>query len=146
MAVKIYFVRAAKALASLHICTLGFGTVPKSHVLPQMVLFVLFTLAAKTLVSMHICAGIVTGQCVTSIKISCASSEGFGESTQGRLNHRHSNEISCAGSNGDLCTVYMKSKCCGESAPATTAHLCNNQCAVSMRQIMLLVACNKIPQ
>ena len=28
----------------------------------------------------------------------------------------------------------MNSKCCGESAPAATAHLCNNQYVVSMRQ------------
>ena len=31
---------------------------------------------------------------------------------------RHSYEISCVGSNGDLCTVYMNSDFCFESAPA----------------------------
>ena len=43
-------------------------------------------------------------------------------------------EISCAGSNNDLCTVYKNSECCGEAAPATMAHLGNHQCVVSMRQ------------
>ena len=33
---------------------------------------------------------------------------------------RHSTKISCAGSNGDLCTVYVSSECCGESAPAAS--------------------------
>ena len=42
--------------------TLAFVTVPKSHILPQMVIFVLLTPAAKTLVSLHICSGIVKGQ------------------------------------------------------------------------------------
>ena len=36
---------------------------PKSHVLPQMAIFVLFTPAVTTLVCLHICTGIVTGQC-----------------------------------------------------------------------------------
>ena len=52
-------------------------------------------------------------------------------------------EISCAGSNNDLCTVYKNSECCGEAAPATTGILCNHQCVVSMRQKMLPVRCNK---
>ena len=43
-------------------------------------------------------------------------------------------EIACAGSNNDLCTVYKNSECCGEAAPATMAHLGNDQCVVSMRQ------------
>ena len=47
---------------------------------------------------------------------------------------RHSTEISCAGSNGDLCPVYKNGECCGDAAPATMAHLGNNQCVVSMRQ------------
>ena len=65
---------------------------------------------------------------------------------QARLSLRHSIEISCAGWNGDFCNVYVNSECCGESAPATTALLCNHQCVVSMRQKMLSVRCNKIPQ
>ena len=59
---------------------------------------------------------------------------------------RHSTEISCAGSNGDLCTVYKNSECCGEAAPATMAHLGNHQCVVSMSQKLLPVRRNKIPQ
>ena len=45
---------------------------------------------------------------------------------------RHSTEISCAGSNGDLCTVYKNSKCCGEAASAIMAHLDNHQYVVPM--------------
>ena len=59
---------------------------------------------------------------------------------------RPGTEISCAGSNNDLCTVYKKRECCGEATPATMAHLGNHQCVVSMRQKMLPVRCNKIPQ
>ena len=55
-------------------------------------------------------------------------------------------EISYAGSNNDLCNVYVNRECCGESAPATTGLLCNHQCVVSMRQKMLPVRCNNIPQ
>ena len=47
---------------------------------------------------------------------------------------RPGTDISCAGSNTDLCTVYENSECCGESVPATTGILCNHQCVVSMRQ------------
>ena len=72
-------------------------------------------LTAKALASLHICIGLPEP--------------------------RHSNEISCAGSNGDLCTVYL-----GESASAITAHMCNLLCVVSMRQKVLPVRCNKIPQ
>ena len=43
-------------------------------------------------------------------------------------------EISCAGSNNDLYTVYKNSECCCDAAPATMAHLGNHQCVVSMRQ------------
>ena len=46
----------------------------------------------------------------------------------------------------DLCTVYVSSECCDESAPATMALLCNYQWVVSMRQKMLPVHRNKIPQ
>ena len=53
---------------------------------------------------------------------------------QAHLSLRHSTEISCADSNGDLCTIYKNSECCGEAAPATIAHLGNYQCVVSMRQ------------
>ena len=56
---------------------------------------------------------------------------------------RPGTEISCAGSNNDICTDYKNSECCGEAAPATTGILCNHQCVVSMRQKMLLVRCNK---
>ena len=63
---------------------------------------------------------------------------------QAHLSLRPGTEISCAGSNNDLCTVYKNSECCGEAAPATTGILCNHQCVVSMRQKMLPVRCNKI--
>ena len=62
---------------------------------------------------------------------------------QAHLSLRPGTEISCAGSNNDLCTVYKSSECCGEAAPATTGILCNRQCVVSMRQKMLPVRCNK---
>ena len=62
---------------------------------------------------------------------------------QADLSLRPGTEISCAGSNNDLCTVYKNSECCGEGAPATTGILCNHQCVVSMRQKMLPVRCNK---
>ena len=58
------------------------------------------------------------------------------------LSLRHCAEISHAGSNGDLCTVYKNSECCGEAAPATMAHLGNSQCVVSMRRKMLPVRFN----
>ena len=53
---------------------------------------------------------------------------------QAHLSLRPGTEISCAGSNNDLCTVYQNSECCGEAAPATLAHLGNHQCVVSLRQ------------
>ena len=56
------------------------------------------------------------------------------------------NIMTCAGPNGYLCTVYKNSECCGEAAPATMSHLGNHQCIVPMRQKMLQVCCNKIPQ
>ena len=65
---------------------------------------------------------------------------------QAHLSLRPGTEISCAGSNNYLCTVYKNGECCGKAAPATMAHLGNNQCVVSMRQKMLPVRCNKIPQ
>ena len=55
----------------------------------------------------------------------------------------HSNEISRAGSHGDLCTVYMTSECCGESAPAANNHgthdLCNHQCVASFSQCVVKI-------
>ena len=62
---------------------------------------------------------------------------------QAHLSLRPGTEISCAGSNNDLCTVYKNSECCGEAASATTGILCNHQCVISMRQKMLPVRCNK---
>ena len=62
---------------------------------------------------------------------------------QAHLSLRPGTEISCAGSNNDLCTVYKNSECCGEAAPAITGILCNHQCVVSMHQKMLPVRCNK---
>ena len=40
---------------------------------------------------------------------------------QAHLSLRPGTEISCAGSNNDLCTVYKNSECCGEAASATMA-------------------------
>ena len=65
---------------------------------------------------------------------------------QAHLSLRPGTEMSCAGSNKDLCTVYKNSKCCCEAALATMARQGNHQCVVSMRQKMLPVRCNKIPQ
>ena len=65
---------------------------------------------------------------------------------QAHLSLRPGTEISCACSNNHLCTVYKKMECCGEATPATMAHLGNHLCVVSMRQKMLPVRCNKIPQ
>ena len=53
---------------------------------------------------------------------------------QAHLSLRPGTEISCAGSNNDLCTVYKNSECCVKAAPAIMAHLGNHQCVVSMRQ------------
>ena len=83
----------------------------------------------------HVAAHIVTGQCdkyqdliywQRRLRRACTF-------VQTRLRLRHSTEISCAGSTCDLCTVYMDSEGCGESALANTAYLCNHQCVVSMR-------------
>ena len=92
-----------------------------------------------------------TGGCYNELVVAYFSTGGgvnWGVCTfaQARLSLRNSTKISCAGSDVDLCTMYVNSECCGESAPATTAHLCNHQCVVSMRQKMLPVRCNKIPQ
>ena len=61
---------------------------------------------------------------------------------QAHLSLRPGTEISCAGSNIDLCTVYENSKCCGEAAPATTGILCDHQCVVKCSQCVVI----KIPQ
>ena len=53
---------------------------------------------------------------------------------QTHLSLRPGNEISCAGSNNDLYTVYKNIECCGDAAAATMAHLSNHQCVVSMPQ------------
>ena len=55
---------------------------------------------------------------------------------QAHLSLRPGTEISCAGSNNDLCTVYKNGEFCGEAATATMGLLCNHQCDVSMRQIV----------
>ena len=65
---------------------------------------------------------------------------------QAHLSLRPGTEISCAGSNNDLCTVYKNSECCGEAALATTRILCNHQCVVSMRQKYSQCVVIKIPQ
>ena len=52
---------------------------------------------------------------------------------QTHLSLRPGTEMSCAGSNKDLCTVYKNSECCCEAAPATMAHQGNHQCVVPMR-------------
>ena len=102
----------AQAYLSLRHCA-------KSHVLPKMAIYELFTPAANTPMSLHICTGIVTGQCDSYQDLMCRRRRLLGVCTfaQARLSLCHSTEISCAGSNGDLCTVYVNSKCCGESAP-----------------------------
>ena len=76
---------------------------------------------------------------IASLYVFFLCREGSGESV-----HRHNTEISCAGSNSDSCVVYKDSECCGEAKPATTTHLGNHQCVVSMRQKMLPVRCNKL--
>ena len=136
MAIECQFVRAAKALASLHICTayLSHRHCTKFLVLPKMAICVPFTPAANTLVSLHICAGKFTRQCDKYLLCWQRRLLGVCTFAQARLSLRHSIEISCAGWNGDFCNVYVNSECCGESALATTSLLCNHQCVVSMRQ------------
>ena len=131
----------AQTNLSLRHCT-------KSLVLPKMAICVLFTPAANTLASLYIGAGKVTGQCDKYQDLLCWQRRllGVGTFAQARQSLRHSIEITCAGWNSDFCNVYVNSECCGESALATTALLCNHQCVVSMRQKMLPVRCNEIPQ
>ena len=95
MAIECKFVRAAKALASLHIST-GFTTV--QNLLPKMAICVLFTPAANCLVSLHICAGQVIGQCDKYQDLLCWQRRLLGvcRFAQARLSLRHSIEISCA--------------------------------------------------
>ena len=66
--------------------------------------------------------------------------------SQAHLSLRPGTEISCAGSNGDLCTVYKNSDYCGEAAPATMVLLGNKSVRCMNASKMLPVRCNKIPQ
>ena len=80
MGIECHFVRAVKAMASLHICT---GLLLPSSLYTMScaayyAISVLVTSAADTLVSQTICAGKVTGQC-DRFKITCAGSEGSWE-------------------------------------------------------------------
>ena len=53
--------------------------------------------------------------------------------------------VTVPGSNGDLCTVYVSSKVCSESAPVTTTGLQPSVgCIIAPK--MFPVHCNKIPQ
>ena len=83
--------------------------------------------------SLHICAGIVTGY-VSKSHVVAAESLASLHICRASPEPRHSAKTSWAGSNGNLCTVYGNSECCSEPAPATTEHLCNHQCVVSMRR------------
>ena len=56
---------------------------------------------------------------------------------------RPGTEISCAGSNNDLCTVYKNSECCGEAAPATTGICATISALYQCVKKMLPVRCNK---
>ena len=120
------FCTFAQAYLSLCHCT-------KSLVLPKMGNCVLLTQAVNTL-SLHTCAGKVTGHCDKYQNLLCWQGSLLEVCTfaQACLTLRHSIKLSCAGSNGDSCNVYVNSECCGESAPATKALLCNHQCVVSM--------------
>ena len=120
-------------LAHLHRLTLAFVIVLKSHVLPQMAMCVLFTPAARTGESTHLCRySHWTRRFVLICHVLAAKALAILYICTGIHMPRHSNEIASAGSNGDLCTIYVKGECCGESALATTAHLCKHQCVVSM--------------
>ena len=63
------------------------------------------------------------------------------------LSLRPGTEMSCAGSNNDLCTVYKNSDCCGEAAPATMAHLGTisalYQCVKKCSQCVVIKFLNK---
>ena len=53
-------------------------------------------------------------------------------------------EISCAGSNNDLCTVYKNSECCGEAAPATMVTISAlYQCVKKCSQCVVIKFLNK---
>ena len=64
---------------------------------------------------------------------------------QAHLGLRPGTEVSCAGSNNDLCTVYKNSECCGEAAPATMVHLGNAlyQCVKKCSQCVVIKFLNK---
>ena len=117
-----------QAYLSLRHCT------KSQFALLQMAIYVLFTPAANNLVILHICASKVNGQCDRYQDLFCWQQRLSGVCTfaQAHLSLSQSIEISCAGCIGDFCNVYVNSESCSESAPATTALLCNNQCVVSM--------------
>ena len=89
---------------------------------------------------------ISTGQCDKYKYLMCWQLRLWRVCTFGQacLSLRHSTEISRAGSNANLCTIYVSSEDFVESAPAATTSMCYHLCVVSMSQ-MLPVRCNKIP-
>ena len=101
MAIECHFARAAKTLASLHICKayLNLRHCTNSLRLPKMAICVLFTPEANTLVSMHIYAGKVTGQFYKYQDLLCLKRMLFGVCTfaQARMSLSHSIKIPCAG-------------------------------------------------
>ena len=63
---------------------------------------------------------------------------------QAHLSLRPGTEISCAGSNNDLCTVYKNSECCGEAAPATMPTISAlYQCVKKCSQCVVIKFLNK---
>ena len=63
---------------------------------------------------------------------------------QAHLSLRPGSEISYAGSNNDLCTVYKNSECCGEAAPATVATISTlYQCVKKCSQCVIIKFFNK---
>ena len=63
---------------------------------------------------------------------------------QAYLSLRPGTEISCAGSNNDLCTVYKDSECCGEAALATMATISAlYQCVKKCSQCVEIKILNK---
>ena len=144
MAIECHFVRAVKDLASLHRLTLAFVTV-QNLLCCLKCQFVCYSRQQRILWWVCTFAQAVTGQCNKYQDLLCWQQRLLGVCTfaQARLSLLYSIEISCAGWNGDFCNVYVNSKWCAESAPATTEFLCNHQCVVSMRQKMIPVRCNK---
>ena len=63
---------------------------------------------------------------------------------QAHLSLRPGTEISCAGSNNGLCTVYKNSEWCGDSAPATMATIsASYQCVKKCFQCVAIKFLNK---